>query len=200
MSIEKFLGNLGIPEIVVLAIFGFSILVYLIAKISAKIIERKLKPIAEMLNGEVKSSFMAGTYISILNYGPEIRLKLTLGGKDSPAVLSLELLAPLGFNLNIVRKQVINQIFFRRGSEVELGDETLDEECLVGSDKPEEASSYLQNSRRLNAIKYFFENGFNEIKANTKGVYANKVNYNEADLTTDKIENYLSNLISFTRM
>ncbi len=200
MSIDKLLKNLGIPGAVVIAILGFSLLVYIIAKISAKIIERKLKPIAEMLNGEIKSSFIAGTYISILNYGPEIRFKLTLGGKDSPAVLALELLSPVGFNFRIIRKQVINQMFSRWGGEVKLGDETLDEEYLIRSDKPEEASFYLSYSKRIDAIKYFFGNNFTEIKANAKGVYASKINYNELDLAPEKVGAYFDNLNSFTRM
>jgi hypothetical protein len=200
MLIEKFMENLGISGIVVLVIFGVSLLVYIIVKITAFLIQRKLRPLSEMLNAEMKSSFFGGTYLRILNYGSEIRLKLTLGGKDSPAVLSLELLNPVGFNFRIMRKQILSQMFSRWGREVTLGDAALDEEFLIRSDKPEEASSYLLNSRRLDAIKYFFENGFTEIKANTKGVYTNKINYSESDLTMEKIGAYLDNLNSFTRM
>jgi hypothetical protein len=200
MLIDKFLGNLSIPVIVAFVISGVSLLIYAVVKISGIVIKRKLRPLSEIFNAEIKSSFFGGTYLKILNYGPEIRLKLTLGGKDSPSVLSLEVLAPLGFNLNIVRKQVINQIFFRRGAEVKLGDAALDEEFLIRSDKPEEASSYLLNSRRLDAIKYFFGNNFSEIKANAKGLYVNKINYSESDLVTEKVGEYLNNLNNFARM
>jgi hypothetical protein len=200
MLIEKFLESLSIPVIVVLVISGVTLLIYLIVKISGIIIQKKLRPLAEMLNAEIKSSFFGGTYLRVLNYGPEIRLKLHLGGKDSPSVLSLELLNPVGFNFRIVRKQVLNQIFPRWGGEVTLGDAALDEEFLIRADKPDEAGSYLLYSKRIDAIKYFFENGFTEIKANTKGVYASKINYSESDLTVEKAGAYLDNLNNFTRM
>lgn len=200
MLIEKFLEKLSIPVIVALVISGVSLLVYVIVKISGIIIQKKLKPLSEILNAEIKTSFFGGTYLRILNYGPEIRLKLTLGGKDSPSSLFLELLNPLGFSFRIIRKQAINQIIFRWGEELEIGDATLDDEYLIRSDKPYEAGSYLIDSRRKEAIKYFFENGFTEIKANAKGVYVNKINYSESDLTTEQVGNYLNNLNSFTRM
>jgi hypothetical protein len=200
MLIEKFLENLDIPTIVVLVIFGVSLITYLVVKISGMIIKKKLRPLAEMLNAEIKSSFMAGTYIRILNYGPEIHLRLTLGGKDNPSFLFLELLNPIGFNFRIMRKQALNQILFQWGKEVQLGDVSLDEEYIIRSDKPYEASSYLMDSRRIEAIKFFFENNFNEIKANARGIYINKSNYTDDDLSPERVGTYLDNLIGFSRM
>ena len=179
MPIEKLLDNFDIPTIVVFSIIGISLLVYIISKISAMVIKKKLNPLAEMLNGEIKSSFLGGTYISILNYGPEIRLKLTLGGKDNPSFLILELLNPIGFNLKIMKKQPLNQIFFRWGKEVPLENASLEENYIIRSDKPDEANSYLMDSNRVDAIKYFADNDFNSIEVNTKGVYVKKANYKE---------------------
>ncbi len=200
MLIERFLENLDIPTIVVFAIFGVSLLTYIIVKVSGKIVQRKLGPLAEMLNAEIKSTFMSGTYIRILNYGPEIRLRLTLGGKDNPSFLILELLNPVGFNFRIMRKQALNQILFRWGEEVQFGDASLDESYIIRSDKTYEASSYLMDSRRLDAIKYFFENDFTSIEANAKGVYVKKANYRDEDLVPGKVGAYLYNLNSFSRM
>jgi hypothetical protein len=200
MLIEKLLDNFDITTIIVMIIVGVSLVVYIISKISSIIVEKKLKPIAEMLNAEIKSSFPGGTYINILNYGPEIHLKLNLGGKDSPSFLILELLNPIGFQFKMVKKQTLNQMFFIWGEEVELNDPFFKEEYLIRSDKPYEASSYLTDSRRVEAMKYFFENGFNRIEANNKGVYVNKINYTDEDLTLEKVQAYLDNLNSFTRM
>jgi hypothetical protein len=200
MLIEKLLENLDISTIVVLVIFGVSLIAYLVVKISGMMVQKKLRPLAEMLNAELKSSFMGGTYIRILNYGPEVRLRLTLGGKDNPSFLFLELLNPIGFNFRIAKKQALNQIFFRWGEEVQLGDASLDEEYIIRSDKPYEASSYLMDSKRIDAIKFFFENNFNEIKVNAKGVYINKSNYTDDDLSPEKVGTYLNNLNSFSRM
>jgi hypothetical protein len=200
MLIEKLLENLDIPTIIVVAIVGISLLTYVIVKISGMVVKKKLKPLAEMLNAEIKSTFMAGTYIRILNYGPEIRLKLTLGGKDNPAFLILELLSPVGFNFRIMRRQALNQIFFRWGEELQFGDASLDENYIMRSDKSDEANSYLMYSRRLDAIKYFFENNFASIEANAKGVYVKKANYTEEDLVPGKVGTYLDNLNSFSRM
>jgi len=200
MLIKRLLDDLSLPGIITLGIVGFSLLVYIISKISAMLVQKKLKPIAEMLNAEIKSSFIAGTYISILNYGSEIRFKLTPAGKDSPSFLSLELLNPVGFRFKITKKQALNQVFFRWGEEVKLNDVSFDEEYLIRSDKSDEASSYLMETKRMDAIKYFFENNFNKIEANTKGIYISKMNYSDEDLTAGKAETYLENLNSFARM
>jgi len=200
MFIEKLMNDLGVPGFVVLSILGFLLLVYAIVKISTKMVEKKLKPLAEMLNAEIKSSFLLGSYINILSYGPEIHFRLTLGGKNSPQYLYLELLNPVGFGFKITRRQVLNEIFFRWGKEVELNDVSFDEEFLIRADKPLEAGSYLMDSKRKDAIKYFFENGFTEIKANAKGVYASKPNYTNDDIVSEKVRTYLDNLNTFTRM
>lgn len=200
MFIEKFLDDLGVPGIVMLGIVGVSLLLYIISKISSMVVKKKLNPLAEMLNAEVKSSFLGGTYLNILNYGPEIHLKLTLGGKDNPSVLFLELLNPVGFRFKIVKKQALNQMFSLWGEEVELEESPYKEDLLVRSDKPSEASSYLMNSRRVEAVKYFFGNGFNRIEANARGVYISKMNYTNEDLAPGQVGTYLDNLNSFTRM
>ncbi len=200
MPIEKLLENLDIPTIIVFAIVGVSLLTYIVVKISGMVVKKKLVPLAEMLNAEIKSSFLGGTYINIMNYGPEIHLKLTLGGKDNPSFLILELLNPVGFNFRITRRQALNQILFRWGEEVQFGDASLDENYIIRSDKPDEANSYLMYSRRLDAIKYFFENNFASIEANAKGVYVKKANYTEEDLAPGKVGTYLDNLNSFSRM
>ncbi len=200
MLIEKLLDNLDIPTIVVLAVFGVLLIAYLVVKISGMVLSKKLKPLAEMLNAEIKSSFLGGTYINVLNYGPEMHLKLTLGGKDSPAFLFLELHNPVGFKFKIVKKQALNQMFSLWGKEVELGEPSIEEEYLIRSDKPYEASPYLVDYKRIEAIKYFFENGFNKIEANAKGIYTSKMNYTEEDLALGKVQAYLDNLNSFSRM
>lgn len=200
MSIEKLIENLDIPTIVIMAIFGVSLLTYIIVKISAMVVKKKLNPLAEMLNAEVKSSFLGGTYINILNYGPEIHLKLTLGGKDNPSFLFLELLNPVGFKFKIVKKQALNQMFSLWGEEVELGDPSFEEEYLIRSDKPYEAGSYLVDFRRIEAMKYFFKNGFNKIESNARGVYISKMNYTDEDLTPGQVGTYLDKLNSFSRM
>jgi len=94
----------------------------------------------------------------------------------------------------------LNQVFFRWGEEVKLNDVSFDEEYLIRSDKSDEASSYLMETKRMDAIKYFFENNFNKIEANTKGIYISKMNYSDEDLTAGKAETYLENLNSFARM
>lgn len=199
MLIEKLLENLDIPTIVIIAVFGVSLLTYIIVKISAMVVKKKLNPLAEMLNAEIKSSFLEGTYINVLNYGPEIHLKLTLGGKDNPSFLILELLSPVGFNFRIMKRQALNQIFSLWGKEVQFGDASLDENYIIRSDKPDETSSYVSDSRRLDAIKHFFDNGFASIEANAKGVYVKKANYTDEDLTPGRVGTYLDKLNSFSR-
>ena len=200
MLIEKILDDLSLPGAITLIIFGISLLVYIISKISSMVAIRKLKPLAEMLNAEIKSSFVAGTYISILNYGPEIRFKLVLGGGDNPSALIFELFSPVGFRFKILKKEGLNQVFSLWGEEVEINDASFDEECLIRSDKPEEASSYLMDTRHMDAVRYFLENGFNRIEANEKGVYVSKMNYTDEDLTPGQVGTYLDNLNSFSRM
>jgi hypothetical protein len=200
MLIEKLINEFGMSGSIVLAIIGFFLLVYIIIKISNKMTEKKLKPLAEMLNAEVESSFLFGSYINILNYGPEMHLRLTFGGNNSPPYLHLELLNPVGFNFKITRRQTLNEILFRWGKEVNLSDASIDENLLIRSDKPMEAVSYLMDSKRKDAIKYFFENGFNEIKANTKGVYASKPNYRDTDLDPGIMRTYLDNINSLSRI
>lgn len=200
MPIENLLENLDVPTIIAFAIVGVSLLTYVVVKISGMVVKKKLAPLAEMLNAEIKSSFLAGTYINIVNYGPEIHLKLTLGGKDNPSFLILELLNPVGFGFRIMKRQALDQIFFRWGKDVQFGDASLDENYIIRSDKPDEASSYLVYSRRLDAIKYFFENNFASIEANAKGVYVKKANYTNEDLVPGKVGAYLDNLISFSGM
>jgi hypothetical protein len=200
MPIEKLLDNLDIPTIVILAVFGVSLIAYIVVKISGMVVSKKLKPLAEMLNAEIKSSFLGGTYISILNYGPEIRFKLMLGGKDNPSALILELLSPVGFRFKILKEEALSKVFTLWGKDVEINDASLEEDCLIRSDKPEEASSYLMDARRIDAIKYFLKNGFSRIEANEKGVYASKINYTDDDLTPGQVGTYLDNLNSFSRM
>ena len=86
------------------------------------------------------------------------------------------------------------------GDEVELGYPSFEEDLLIRSDKPYEASSYLMDSRRIEAMKYFFENGFIRIEANARGVYISKMNYTDEDLALGQVGTYLDNLNSFTRM
>ena len=86
------------------------------------------------------------------------------------------------------------------GKDVEINDASFEEDCLIRSDKPEEASSYLMDARRMDAIKYFLENGFNRIEANEKGVYVSKMNYTDEDLAPGQVGTYLDNLNSFSRM
>jgi hypothetical protein len=199
MLIEKILDNLDISTVVILAVFGVSLITYIVVKISGIVVSKKLKPLAEMLNAEVKSSFLGGTYISVLNYGPEIRFKLMLGGKDNPSALILELLSPVGFRFKILKKEGLSQVFSLWGKDVEINDASFEENCLIRSDKPEEAGSYLMDARRIDAIKYFLESGFSRIEANDKGVYASKINYTDEDLNPGQVGTYLDNLNSLVR-
>ncbi len=77
--------NFGIAAIVVICIFAvmfiFFSVFFFIGRTARVIIRGKLKPLAEMLHAEIKSNFMGGSYISILNYGPEIRFRILLKRK-----------------------------------------------------------------------------------------------------------------------
>jgi hypothetical protein len=99
-----------------------------------------------------------------------------------------------------LKKEGLSQVFSLWGKDVEINDPSFEEDCLIRSDKPEEARSYLMDARRKDAIKYFLENGFSRIEANEKGVYASKINYTDEDLTPGQVGAYLDRLNSFSRM
>lgn len=200
MAVDNLLENFGVSGLVAIIILGISLLTYVIVKIYQRIIQDKLKPLSEAINAEIKSSLFGGTYLSILNYGPEIRLKVTLGGKDSPPLLSLKLLNAPGVSFKITKKNTLQQIFFKRGDEVKLEEDSLDGELAIRSDKPYETKSYLMEPKRKEVIQYFFENGFNEIKTDPKGIIVKKINYSDNDLTPENVRTYLEKLNSFTFM
>ncbi len=208
INFERFInyivGNFGIAVVVVIAFFIVMFLFFLVffsvGRITRIIIKKKLKPLAEILHAEIKSSFIAGTYIRILNYGPEIRFRILLKGREYYSDLLIEILAPIGFKLKIIKKQFLDQSILGRGDEVKLNDGSIDKEYLIYYDKPDEASSYLTNSEHIEAIEYFLKNDFYEIEANKKGVHVSKTNYNLEEVSQEEVLTYLNNLSRLARM
>jgi len=132
--------NFGIVVIVVIClfvvIFIFSSFFFFIGRTARVILRRKLKPLAEMLHAEIKSNFMGGTYINILNYKPEIRFRILLKRKKHYSDLLIEMLAPIGLDLTIIRKLDLDQLISIVNEEIKMNDDFYKEEYLVYSDKP----------------------------------------------------------------
>ena len=195
--IEK-LNEMRFPIVVALMMLFYSLILYWGYRSTSAFLQKKLKPLAKKLDSEVKSSFLGGTYINILNFGPEMHLKL-IPQRGYRKDLVLELLNPLGFQFIIIEKEGF--MFSLWGKEVKISNLFLNTGYLIRADKPSEAESYLMHPKRIDAIKFFFENDFKKIKANAKRVYLIKERCAdedlEKDLTLEKARVYLDHLNSF---
>lgn len=199
--IEK-LNEMSTPMAVTLMMLIVSSIMYFLYRSISSELQERLKPLAKELNCEIKAFFSiidtCNVYINVLDYGNEMHLRL-IPQRASRRDLVLELLKPLGFQFTIIEKQGFMFSLWRK--EVKINNLILNTEYLIRADKPSEAESYLMHPKRIDAIKFFFENDFKEIKANAKRVYLIKkrcaIKDLDKDLTLEKVRTYLDYLNSF---
>jgi len=185
-----------VPVLVFIAISGF--VIFMMIR-SLKKLGQKLEPIAQALGGEVVSNFLAGSYVRLRNYDAEVRVALTPGSKNSPPLLALRQLSALGFVMGISRRNaasnILNRVLFQ--STIQTGDPIFDQKYSVSSRSPEQAAGFLYSAVRRQAVDYFFENGFNGLGTDGKSVFAQKPNYQDADLEVARIQADLEQLRKF---
>lgn len=182
-----------------LLLIGISIIVltYLISTFKKRLLIKRLKPISDAINGKIINKVFSNPYIKIPGYESEVRIVITSGGKDSPPLLFIKWLSPLRFNLFITKENILTKTLQRWIKEVKVGEQSFDDEYYIRSDDQKQSTFFLEYPSRREAMKYFFDNEFNYIKADKTGVTAGKIFNWKKDQNPENISSYLHELRKF---
>jgi len=182
-----------------LILIGISIIIltYLISTFKKRLLIKKLKPISDAMNGKIIIKVFSNPYIKIPGYESEVRIIITSGGKDSPPSLFIKWSSPLRFNLFITKENILTKTLQRWIKEVKVGEQSFDDEYYIRSDNQKQTAFFLKYPERREAMKYFFDNEFNYIKADKNGVTVGKILNWRKDQNPENINSYLQELRKF---
>lgn len=183
--------SLAILSVPLLFLFVFGML-----KLMERKLRKELTPLHTDLGGEIVQNFFTGTYLKLLRDGLEVRINLTLGGRNAPPRLHLQWLSPLGFNLYVCKENIFTKGLSKLGAlkEIRLGLPTIDDRFFIRAADDALATSYLMDRGRYETLNWFFEQGFNMLTGNKKTVLISKPYYTDEDLTPAQAKEYLERM------
>jgi hypothetical protein len=142
---------------------------------SSKKVLNKLKP---QFNGFVSFRFFSAIF-NAQYQGLDFFVRLDPGGKNTPPYLVIFLSKECSATLRICREGTLSYIGKKIGlvHEVKVNDEAFDAKYLIFSNNPQHATIYLGNADIKNAVTEIFNDGFDSITANKKGITIRKPAY-----------------------
>ena len=183
--------SLAILSVPLLFLFVFGML-----KLMERTLRKELTPLHTALGGEIVQSFFTGTYLKLLRDGLEVRINLTLGGRNAPPYMHLQWLSPLGFNLHVSKENFVTRGLNRLGAlkEVRLGLPAVDDRFFIRAADETAAMSYLMDRGRYETVDWFFQQGFNMFTGNNKTILLAKPRYTAVDLESNQVQEYLARM------
>jgi len=194
-------SNVGAIAAIALAILSVPLLflfVFGMLKLMERTLRKELTPLHTALGGELIESFFTGTYLKLLRDGLEMRINLTLGGRNSPPRMHLQWLAPLGFNLYVGKENFITKGLNKLGAlkEIRLGLPMIDDRFFIRAGDEAAAMNYLMDRGRHETLDRFFQQGFNSLSGNKKTIELAKPYYTAADLEPAQMQDYLERMMN----
>ena len=182
--------SLAILSVPLLFLFVFGIL-----KLMERTLRKELTPLHADMGGEIVQNFFTGTYLKLLRDGLEVRINLTLGGRNAPPRLHLQWLSPLGFNLYVCKENFVTKGLSKLGAlkEIRLG-LPVDDRFFIRAGDETAAMNYLMDRGRYETVDWFFQQGFNTLTGNKQTILISKPHYKDQDLQPAQIKDYLERM------
>ena len=154
---------------------------------------RMLGRLAVALGGENKSSILGGNYVRLDSQGIELQIRLMSGSSDAGhgPLLIILLKTPPTFRMHISPLSWARRLRNTVGvvEDITVGDG--DKPYRVKTNNDEEAAAFINDPERSEAISYFFEQGFTDIKLEENDVCLVKPQNLKSDLDPRVMKRHL---------
>ena len=154
---------------------------------------RLLGRLAVALGGENMSSILGGNYVKLESQGVELQIRLMSGSSDNGALMIIQRNTPPTFRLHISPLSWARRLGNTVGlvEDVTVSDDAFDERYRVKTSDKEEAVAFINAPQRREALEYFFEQGFTDIKLEEDGVCVVKPQNLKSDLDPGVMKRHL---------
>jgi hypothetical protein len=156
---------------------------------------RELGRLAVALGGKNKSSILGGNYVKLDTQGVELQIRLMSGSSDSgygPQLIILRKTPP-AFRMQISSSSWAARLGNAIGlvDDITVGDPAFDQRFRIKSSNEGEAITFLNDPQRREALAYFFDQGFTDVKLAENDVCVIKPQNHKSDLDPPEIRRHL---------
>jgi hypothetical protein len=156
---------------------------------------RMLGQLAVALGGVNNSSVLGGNYVSVDSQGSELQIRLMSGSSDSGYGAQLIILrkTPPPFRMQISSSSWAARIGNAVGlvEDITAGDPSVDKRYRIRASDREEAIGFVNDQQRREAMAYFFDQGFTDIRLAENDVFVIKPQDLKSDLDSDVMKRHL---------
>lgn len=177
-------------------VFIFSI-IFIQANSSKKVLNKLIAP----FNGSVSLRFFFPIFKAQYQ-GLNFQVRLEPARKSTPPYLEITLEKECSATLKIYPETALSNLGEKIGlvHEVKVNDEVFDGKFMIFSNNPQHVRLYLANADIKNAVTETFNDGFNSITGNKKGITIRKPNYDSnLDLSPENITKALQRIVVVSR-
>ena len=156
---------------------------------------RMLENLAVALGGENKSSILRGNYVKLDIQGVELQIRLMPGSSDSgygPQLIILKRIRP-PFRMQIASSTWESRLGNAIGllKDITVGDPDIDKRYRIKASNEEEAIAYINDPQKREALTYFFNEGFTDIRFSVNDVCVIKPENHHSDLIPQEMNRHL---------
>lgn len=156
---------------------------------------------AKRVGGKVFYSLLDGPHLCIGHEGVKSRIYIRAADKNRPPSLVIKRDNPLPFSLYILSAESPQTVLYQylcRGTKIKTQDGSLDEKLIIKSDTPGQAELFIQNTEKIEAIKFLVENGYEKIIAKKNKIMIQKSGYSEEDFEPERVNTVINHLSSLS--
>ena len=156
---------------------------------------RMLGRLAVALGGENKSSILGGNYVKLDSQGVELQVRLMPSSSDSgygPKLIILRKTTP-AFRMQISSSSWAARLGNAIGllDDVAVGDPTIDQPYRIKASDEGEAIAFVNDPKRREALAYFFDQGFTDIRLAENDVCVIKPQNPKSDMDPPEMKRHL---------
>ena len=156
---------------------------------------RMLGRLAVALDGENKSSILGGNYVKLDCQGVEVQIRLMSGSSDSGHGSQLIILrkAPPAFRMQIGPSSWAARLGNAIGfvEDIAVGDPAVDKRYRIKASNEKKAVAFINDPQRREAVDYFFDQGFTDVKLAENDVCVIKPQNRDSDLNPRDMKRHL---------
>jgi hypothetical protein len=177
--------------IVAVLIVGSLALAYLMFTRESRMLGR----LAVALGGANKSSVLGGNYVRLVNQGVELQIRLMPSSSDSGygSLLIILRKTPPAFRMRISSSSCAARLGNAIGlvKDISVGDPAVDNRYQIKASNEGKAIAFINDPQRREALDYFFDQGFTDIKLAESDVCVIKPQNHKSDLDARRIKRHL---------
>ena len=156
---------------------------------------RMLGRLAVALGGENKSSILGGNYVKLDSQGVELQVRLMPGSSDSgygPQLIILRKTTP-AFRMQLSSSSWAARLGNAIGllDDIAVGDSAVDQRYRIKASDEGEAIAFVNDPKRREALAYFFDQGFTDIRLAENDVCVIKPQNRKSDMDPSEMKRHL---------